>query len=140
MSFLDGKYIHKTLLEIANGDKFVYNKALKMLQSRSIVKCHTSTIPGNDPVEVVTIHELYQTVLRADQEKKGKVKALVAQMLNFFFFRYTAYCSLDPYHEDFGKEWYLHLLHIVNQNKLENYALEQFLNTNSLFLIHLIPN
>lgn len=88
MSFLDGKYIHKSLLKLAFEDDFKFQEALRLLMSRSIIKCYTSRIPGNDPIDVVTIHDLYQTAVRKDQEQTGAVEDSLGIVLDLFFIEY----------------------------------------------------
>ena len=55
----------------------------------------------------------------------GRLRNRLMLFLIFFFDEYVCQKKLDKCHTDFGREWYLHLLYILNEKSLTEYALEK---------------
>lgn len=125
ISFLDGKCIHRNLIQMIFADEFQFDEALGILKSYSIVKYETlSNVLGDDPIEIVTIHDLYQIAIRAKQKENRSVEDWLNETLDLFFIKYSHQQQLLPDHVDFGIEWYLHLLHILDQECFERQTLQ----------------
>ena len=85
ISFLDGKEIYKELLKFVFKKNLEFQETLRLLLSHSIIKSSILKIPEKGPVEVVTVHCLYQTAVRADQERNGTVKKSIDAVFDLFF-------------------------------------------------------